>query len=124
MIRALLAITLCASPSIAEGAHMPYKYREVCHINLGSIVVVDMCTIVDTRDNKGGLRSRGVFSSRANYAHKMTWQENHAKYTSWNSIDGINNPTKVEYKSVSGEGFSGQWTQIDRRTIIRQISWD
>ena len=116
---ALFAVLSAASPALAN----PFRYETTCYQEVGDAIfkVDDKCTVIETREKGGALKSRNIFSNVLGLTIKMRW--NGSKFVTWDSFN------KFEYDwtykvnpNIEKNGIGA--TIVMPGISVYNISWD
>ena len=116
----LICSVLFALPA---GAFPAFKYQTPCYLEKkeANQYFEDVCTVVETREKGGALRTRNIYSNKFGLTIKgrcdkekgyMTW-DSHNKYE-----------YKWEYKIGGDSGSWGAWSYVMPGFLVQNISWD
>jgi hypothetical protein len=114
---------LFTSPSFAQSQtdvqkkeYRPFRYETECGIEKGEQFFDDVCTVIETREKNGALRTRNIFSNRFSLTIKGRFDKEKG-YMTWDSHN------KYEYKWNYKVGGSG-WTYVMPGVLVQNVSWD
>lgn len=123
----ILASLFLTSPVFAQTEvikkkeYRPFRYETPCALEVKGTFMQDTCTVVETREEKGFLRTRNVFSNRFGITIKNRWDAEKKKFMTWDSHN------KFEYHwvyKVGGVEGLGAWTYIMPGFLVQNVSWD
>jgi len=112
-----LAAILIASPALAGP---PFKYQTECLLENNGQVQNDICTVVETRENNGALRTRNIFSNRFGLTIKSRFDKNN-EFVTWDSHNKFE--YKFEYRAINLDE-SGTYTYVMPGFLLQSVSWD
>ena len=92
-----------------------FKYQTSCYLENKGMYLQDTCTVVETREKGGQLKTRNVYSNRFGLTIKLRW--NGQQFVTWDSHNKYD--YSYPYQVVEGRG-----SMIMPGVIIEQISWD
>jgi hypothetical protein len=124
-------ILLVSSPVLAQTSlkpvenhiYRPFRYETTCMLEAGIQTYPDTCTVIETREKGGALRTRNIFSNK----HALTIKGRFDKENGYMTWDSHN---KFEYKweyKVGGTGGTdglGAWTYVMPGFLVQNVSWD
>lgn len=119
----LLSALLFSSPALSQETYRPFRYETQCGIESNNEFFEDTCTVIETREKSGALRTRNVFSNKFALTVKGRFDKEKG-YMTWDSHN------KYEYKweyKVGGTGGTdglGAWTYIMPGFLLQNVSWD
>lgn len=111
-----LAALLFSSPVFAQETHRPFRYETKCGIESKDQFFEDTCTVIETREPNGALRTRNVFSNKFSMTIKTRYDAEKG-FVTWDSHN------KYEYKWDYKLGGTG-WTYIMPGFLLENVSWD
>jgi hypothetical protein len=117
LIKATVAI-LALTPSVSLANTLPFKFRANCFVETPTQLVSVDCTVVETREPSGALKTRSIYSNRLGLTIKSRF-DSVKGFVTWDSHNKFE--YKWEYK-VKDDG-SG-YTYIMPGFLIDSISWD
>jgi hypothetical protein len=109
----VIAAILLPLPALAGP---PFKYQTNCFLESSEKLYDDVCTVVETRENTGALRTRNIYSNRWGLTIKSRFDKVKG-FVTWDSHN--NYEYKWEYK-VGGSGF----TYVMPGVMLENVSWD
>jgi hypothetical protein len=119
----ILSSILLTSPVFAQEqqkSYRPFTYTTPCAVETPSQFVSDVCTVVETRETGGALRSRNIYSNRFKLTIK-SWFDKKRGFMTWDSHNKFE--YKWEYKVGSVDGMSA-WTSVMPGVFVQNVSWD
>jgi hypothetical protein len=126
MIKSLILSTiLLTTPAFAQTTtkqkeYRPFRYETPCALETKDEFISDSCTVVETREKGGALRTRAIFSNR----FKLTIKSYFDSKLGFMTYDSHNNFSyKWEYK-VGGVTGLGAWTYVMPGFLVQNVSWD
>lgn len=117
LIKAAIAVAMM-TPLAAQATPQPFKFRANCYVEASSQLIPVDCTVVETRESTGALRTRNIYSNRLGLTIKSRFDPVKG-FVTWDSFNKFE--YKWEYK-VRGDG-SG-FTYVMPNFLIESISWD
>jgi hypothetical protein len=117
LIKAAIAVAMM-TPLAAQATPQPFKFRANCYVEVPSRLIPVDCTVVETRESTGALRTRNVYSNSLGLTIKSRFDPVKG-FVTWDSVN------KFEYKweyrvRDDGTGF----TYIKPGFLIENIPWD
>lgn len=118
----ILASLFLTSPVFAQEVktYRPFTYKTACALETKEDFNVDECTVVETRENGGALRTRNIYSNRFKLTIKGRFDKEKG-YMTWDSHN------KYEYKweyKVGGVDGLGTYTYVMPGFLLQNVSWD
>ena len=117
MKKFLPLLLLLPLPAFAGPA---FKYQTVCYLEHQNELIQDTCTVVETREKGGALRTRNIYSNKFSLTIKGRFDKENG-YMTWDSHN------KYEYKweyKVGGVNDLGAWTYVMPGFLLQNVSWD
>jgi hypothetical protein len=118
---------LCSSPVFAQSQtvvqkkeYRPFRYETPCALETKQEFEMDECTVIETRESNGALRTRNIYSNRFKLTIKGRFDKEKG-YMTWDSHN------KYEYKweyKVGGVDGLGTWTYVMPGILLQNVSWD
>jgi len=109
----LLPLPALASP--------PFKYQTNCFLEQkDGGYQEDICTVVETREKGGVLKSRNIYSNRWGLTIKSRYDKEKG-FVTWDSYNKFE--YKWEYK-VGGVGDQGAHTYVMPGVLLENVSYD
>lgn len=118
-MKKLLPIVLALLPTAAV-ASQPFKYQTPCYLESKGEYLPDVCTVVETREKSGALKTRNIYSNRFGLTIKGRFVEEKG-YMTWDSHN------KFEYKFDYKPGSIGNQiphTYVMPGFLLENVSWD
>lgn len=112
-----LSLTLLPFPALAVPA---YQYKTPCYLEHNQTYYEDECTVVETRENNGALRTRNIYSNRFSLTVK-SWFDKTQGFMTWDSYNQYN--YKWEYK-VGSIGNERGYSYVMPGFLVENVSWD
>jgi predicted dehydrogenase len=106
-------------PTVAF-AGPPFKYQTKCYLENNGTFYEDICTVVETREDTGALKTRNIYSNKWGLTIKGRFDPEKG-YMTWDSHN------KYEYKweyKVGGNQETGAWTYVMPGFLLQNVSWD
>jgi hypothetical protein len=113
----IAAVLLSASPVFA---YEIIKYKTDCYLENYTSYEYDNCTVVETRENNGSLRTRNVFSNRFGLTIKSWFEDRHG-FVTWDSHNKFD--YQWQYKVGNINGVNG-YSYIMPGFLVKDVSWD
>lgn len=105
----------------ASFASPVFKYKTPCILDSQGVVTTDVCTVVETRENTGALRTRNIFSNK----FRLTIKSRFDKVLGFVTWDNYNNREyKWEYQVRKFEGNSEPYSEVMPGVFVESVSWD
>lgn len=102
-------------------AGSPYRYAAACFRQVGSAYEEDTCTVIETRDVDGGLRTRNIFSNRFGLTIKNRWDGR--RFVTWDSFNQFEYPWVYKVNTeIERDGVTG--TLVMPGITVVNVSWD
>ncbi len=119
MMKKLLAVAAVIFTSAPAFAFTTHQYKSDCYIETPTHFIPDLCTVIDTREDSGALRTRNIFSNRFALTVKswfdkrgfMTWDSHNKFEYSW------------QYKVGEIDGVRG-YSYVMPGVLVKDVSWD
>jgi len=118
---------LCSSPVFAQSQtvvqkkeYRPFRYETPCALETKQEFEMDECTVIETRESNGALRTRNIYSNRFKLTIKGRFDKEKG-YMTWDSHN------KYEYKweyKVGGINQEGAWSMVMPGFLLQNVSWD
>lgn len=108
---------LSALPASAGPA---FKYYTACVLESQGTLSEDVCTVIETREKGGALKTRNIYSNRFGLTIK-SWFDKEKGFMTWDSHN------KFEYKwEYKFGGYNGiqPYTYVMPGVMIENVSWD
>ena len=123
-----LAFVLCASPAFATPeerpapTYRPFQYQTQCYlINEKQMTFADdTCTVIETREKGGALRTRNIYSNRFGLTIKSRFDKEKG-FVTWDSHNKFE--YKWEYKVGAVDGLEPK-TYVMPGFMLENVSWD
>lgn len=113
----ILASLLVSSPALAVPT---YQYKSKCYIETPTEYFQDVCTIIETRENNGALRTRNIFSNRFSLTVK-SWFDSQQGFMTWDSHNKYAYKWQYKVGKIDNE-TSGSYVMPG--FIVENVSWD
>jgi hypothetical protein len=100
-------------------ANQPFKYQTPCYIETKKEFSADICTVVETREKGGALKTRNIYSNRFGLTIKGRF-DTEKGYMTWDSHN------KYEYKWEYKPGSIGTevpHTYVMPGVLLENVSW-
>lgn len=97
----------------------PFQYKTGCYLEANDTWIPDVCTVVETREKGGALRTRNIYSNRWGLTIKSRFDKEKG-FVTWDSHNQFE--YKFEYKAslVNGEPA----TIVMPGVYVSNVSWD
>ena len=114
-----LALLLTAAPAVAGPA---FRYETPCYLEnkMNGGYQDDICTVIETREKGGALKTRNIYSNRFSLTIK-SWFDKEKGFMTWDSHNKFN--YKWDYK-IGGVGGTGAHTYVMPGFLVENVSWD
>ena len=117
MKKLLLLALLLPSAAFAGPA---FKYQTKCYLESEKTVNEDVCTVVETRESNGALRTRNIFSNKWGLTIKYRYDKEKG-FMTWDSHNKFE--YKWEYK-VGTYNSTQPYTYVMPGVMVENVSWD
>jgi hypothetical protein len=97
-----------------------FKYQTNCYLETKEELNQDICTVVETREKGGALKTRNIYSNKFLLTIKGRFDKEKG-YMTWDSHNKFE--YKWEYK-VGGDKGLGVWTYVMPGFLVENVSWD
>jgi hypothetical protein len=114
-----LLLLLLLVPTAAF-ANPPFKYKTNCYLENGNEYQADVCTVVETREKGGALKTRNIYSNRFGLTIK-SWFDDKKGFMTWDSHNKFE--YKWEYK-VGSIGNQIPHSYVMPGVLVENVSWD
>ena len=99
----------------------PFKYQTNCYLEQkDGVYQEDICTVVETREKGGALKTRNIYSNRWGLTIKSRYDAEKG-FVTWDSHNKFE--YKWEYK-VGGVGDQAAVTYVMPGVMVENVSWD
>jgi len=99
----------------------PFKYQTNCYLeSKDQTYQEDVCTVVETREKGGALKTRNIYSNRWGLTIKSRFNEKD-EFLTWDSHNNFE--YKWDYK-IGGVGGSGAYTYVMPGVLLQNVSWE
>ncbi len=92
-----------------------FKYQTVCYLETQEQLIQDNCTVVETREKGGALKTRNIYSNKFSLTVK-SWFDKQEGFMTWDSHNKFN--YKWEYKANQVGSY------VMPGFIVQDVSWD
>lgn len=96
----------------------PFKYKTPCFLESGSTYREDICTVVETREKGGALKTRNIFSNKFGLTIK-SWFDNRG-FMTWDSHNKFEYSWQYKVGNVNGTVAS----YVMPGVLLQDVSWD
>ncbi|NBX50894.1 hypothetical protein EBT25_13430 [bacterium] len=118
MKKLFFLMLLLPLPAMAGPA---FKYQTNCYLeSKGQIEQEDVCTVVETREKGGALKSRNIYSNKWGLTIKSRFDKEKG-FVTWDSHNNFE--YKWEYK-IGSVGDQGARTYVMPGILLENVSWD
>ena len=117
MKKLLLLLLLVPTAALANP---PFKYKTNCYLETETEYQADVCTVVETREKGGGLKTRNIYSNRFGLTIK-SWFDPKKGFMTWDSHNKFE--YKWEYKTGS-VGNQVPHSYVMPGVLLENVSWD
>lgn len=117
MKKLLLFLLLLPLPASAGPA---FKYYTNCVLESQGTLSEDICTVIETREKGGALKSRNIYSNRFKLTIKSRFDKEQG-FVTWDSHN------KFEYKwdyKVGTYAGTEPYTYVMPGVMVQSVSWD
>lgn len=111
-----LLILAALIPTAAFAKPPAFKYQTPCFLEHQGTYYEDVCTVVETRESNGALKTRNIYSNKWGLTIK-SWFDKTEGFMSWDSHN--KRPYKWQYKFVEGKG-----SMVMPGVMVQDVSWD
>lgn len=111
----LLAFLLFPTATYAN----PFQYKTGCYLETPETWIPDICTVVETRESNGALRTRNIYSNRWGLTIK-SWFDKKQGFMTWDSYNKFS--YKWEYKVGYVNGSTA--SIVMPGVYLENVSWD
>jgi hypothetical protein len=101
-------------------ASPPFSYKTNCYVENDNKYYEDVCTVVETREEKGFLKTRNVYSNKFGLTVKLRWDGK--QFLTWDSHNKYE--YKWEYKLGNVPGYTNPHTYIMPGVLLESVSYD
>jgi len=108
------------SQTVEKKIYRPFRYETPCALQAKDEFLLDQCTVIETRETGGALRTRNIFSNRFSLTIKSRFDKEKG-FMTWDSHN------KFEYKfdyRVGGVEGTEAWSYVMPGFLLRDVSWD
>jgi hypothetical protein len=120
MMKKLLFL-LAFIPTAALAQSPAFKYKTPCVLESSGVTLTDVCTVVETREDNGALRTRNIFSNK----FRLTIRSRFDKvlgFVTWDNYNG--REYKWEYRVRRFEGTQDAYSEVMPGVFLESVSWD
>ena len=120
MKKLLLLTTLLLTTPVQAQQSKPFRYESPCILETPQEMYPDVCTVIETREPGGALKSRNIFSNKFALTIKSRFDPQKG-FVTWDSHN------KYEYKweyKVGGNQELGTWSYVMPGFLLQNVSWD
>lgn len=103
-----------------ERTYRPFQYKTDCYLETPTQTSSDVCTVIETREKGGALRTRNIYSNKFGLTIK-SWFDKEKGFMTWDSHNKFE--YKWEYK-VGGMNGLGAKTYVMPGILLDNVSWD
>ena len=118
----LLAAMLPLAAHAEEQTYRPFKYQTLCYLVNEKAMTYDddTCTVIETREKGGALRTRNIYSNRFSLTIKSRFDKEKG-FVTWDSHNKFE--YKWEYKVGTAGGLEPK-TYVMPGFMLEDVSWD
>ena len=116
-----LLILAALIPTAAFAKPPAFKYQTPCILESQGVVSEDVCTVVETRENTGALRTRNIFSNKFRLSVKSRF-DTVKGFVTWDNYN--NYEYKWDYKVRNIQGKSEPYSEVMPGVFVESVSWD
>lgn len=106
--------------ALPASANPIFKYYTTCVLESGGTMTEDICTVVETREKGGALKTRNIYSNRFGLTIK-SWFDKEKGFMTWDSHNKFE--YKWQYKVGSYRGTE-PFTYVMPGIMVENVSWD
>lgn len=103
-------------PSLANP--QAFKYKTPCYLEVGDKYLEDVCTVVETRQSGGALKTRNIFSNKFGLTVKSWFGDR--GFMTWDSHNKFEYPW--QYKVGNAGGTTASYVMPG--FLLQDVSWD
>lgn len=119
-MKKLLAL-LVLIPTASFAQPPAFKYKTPCILDSQGVVATDVCTVVETREDNGALRTRNIFSNK----FRLTVKSRFDKVLGFMTWDNYNNREyKWEYRVRRFDDKEEVYSEVMPGVYLESVSWD
>ena len=107
-------------PTIAY-AGPPFKYQTNCYLENNGTYHEDVCTVVETRESNGALKTRNIYSNKWALTIKGRFDKDKG-YMTWDSHNKYE--YKWEYKTGNIPESNQIHTYVMPGILLESVSWE
>lgn len=100
----------------------PFKYKTPCFLESNQEYIEDICTVVETRTDKGFLNTRNIYSNKFPITIKLRWDKQKEEFITWDSHNKFE--YEWEYKTGNVPGKNEPHTYVMPGILLESVSYD
>lgn len=118
----IISSILLTTPVFAQErtSYRPFQYKTDCYLETSTQISSDVCTVIETREKGGALRTRNIYSNKFGLTIK-SWFDKEKGFMTWDSHNKFE--YKWEYK-VGGVNGTNAKTYVMPGILVDNVSWD
>ena len=122
----ILASLFLTTPTFAQTqevkTYRPFRYETECYLvnEKDATFQEDICTVIETREKRGALRTRNIYSNRFSLTIK-SWFDKEKGFMTWDSHNKF--AYKWQYK-IGGVNGTTAKTYVMPGVLLENVSWD
>ena len=120
-MKKLLALAIFIPTAALANVNPPFKYKTPCILESQGVVSEDVCTVVETREDGGALRTRNIFSNKFRLSIKSRFDKVKG-FVTWDNYN--NYEYKWEYRPRRIEGKEEVYSEVMPGVFVESVSWD
>lgn len=97
----------------------PFRYQTPCYLEFDNTVSSDVCTVIETRESTGALKTRNIFSNKWSLTIKSRFDFKKG-FVTWDSHNQFE--YKWGYRIHEIRGF--RVTMVMPGVSLEEVSWD
>lgn len=118
MMKKLISLLiLLPLPAFAGPA---FKYQTNCYLETKTEYLADVCTVVETREKGGALKTRNIYSNKFQLTIKSRF-DNEKGFVTWDSHNKFEYPWSYKLGTV---GTQNPHTYVMPGFLLESVSWD
>lgn len=114
----IFSLILLPLPALANPI---FKYKTPCFLESKNDYIEDTCTVVETREKGGALKTRNIFSNKFGLSVKSRF-DSEMGFVTWDSHNKFE--YKWEYKIGNVRGSNTPMSYVMPGLLIENVSWD
>jgi hypothetical protein len=107
---------------VASFAQTPvFKYKTPCILETQGTTTEDVCTVVETREDSGALRTRNIFSNKFRLSVKSRFDKT-LGFVTWDNYNA--REYKWEYRVRKFDNKEEVYSEVMPGVFVESVSWD